>query len=160
MTEGYDIAQICLNGHVANSTSRNLPQFNQKFCEKCGVATIMNCPECNAAIRGSYWGAGMGIDNYTAPSFCISCGQAFPWTKSKLQVAHELAQELDGIDEEERAILQKSIDDLVKDTPSTTVAATRFKKILVKAGQGAASMFREILVDVLSEAAKKVLFPP
>ena len=157
--EGYDVAQICQNGHVANSTTRNMPEFNQKFCEKCGSATITNCPECKSPIRGSYWGGGL-TGRYMTPSFCINCGQPFPWTKSKLQAAHELAQELDNVTEEDRAILHQSIDDLVKDTPSTTVAATRFKKIMVKVGQGAASMFREILVDVLSEAAKKALFPP
>src|SRR3990172_9476072 len=144
--EGYDVAQICQNGHVANSTTRNMPEFNQKFCEKCGSATITNCPECNSPIRGSYWGGGL-TGRYMTPSFCINCGQPFPWTKSKLQAAHELAQELDNVTEEDRAILHQSIDDLVKDTPSTTVAATRFKKIMVKVGQGAASMFREILVD-------------
>ena len=89
----------------------------------------------------------------------MKCGHPFPWTKSKLQAAHELAQEIDNISDEDRAILQKSIDDLVKDTPATPVAATRFKKIMVKVGQTTAGMFREILVDVLSEAAKKAMFP-
>ena len=72
---------------------------------------------------------------------------------------NELAQEIDNISDEDRIVLQKSIDELAKDTPSTPVAVTRFKKIMVKAGQTTAGMFREILVDVLSEAAKKALFP-
>ena len=155
--EGYDVAQICQNGHVANSSSKNLPEFNQKFCERCGSATITNCPDCNSPIRGSYWGSMSG--GYDVPSFCINCGQPFPWTKSKLQAAHELAEEIDNISDEDRIVLQKSIDELVKDTPSTPVAVTRFKKIMVKVGQTTAGMFREILVDVLSEAAKKALFP-
>jgi len=155
--EGYDVAQICLNGHVANSSFTRSPQFNQDFCESCGSATITSCPECNSPIRGYYSGRVLG--SYNAPSFCINCGQPFPWTKSKLQAAHELAQELDNISDEDRIVLQKSIDELVKDTPSTPVAATRFKKIMVKVGQTTAGMFREILVDVLSEAAKKAMFP-
>ena len=93
------------------------------------------------------------------PSFCINCGQPYPWTKSILQAAHELAQEIDNISDEDRVVLQKSIDELVKDTPSTPVAATRFKKIMVKVGQATTGLFREILVDVLSEAAKKAMFP-
>ena len=155
--EGYDVAQICQNGHVANSSSQNLPEFNQKFCERCGSVTITNCPDCNSPIRGSYWGSMSG--GYDVPSFCINCGQPFPWTKSKIQAAHELAQEIDNISDDDRIILQKSIDDLVKDSPSTSLAVTRFKKIMVKVGQTTAGMFREILVDFLSEAAKKALFP-
>ena len=155
--EGYDIAQICLNGHLANGSFVRRPQFNEDFCESCGSPTITNCPECKSPIRGYYIGGGMSI--YTTPSFCIKCGQPYPWTKSKLQAAHELAKEIDNISDEDRVVLQKSIDELVKDTPSTPVAATRFKKIMVKVGQTTAGMFREILVDVLSEAAKKALFP-
>ena len=155
--EGYDVAQICQNGHVANSSSTNLPQFNQKFCERCGSATITNCLECNFPIRGSYWGS-MSL-TYDIPSFCINCGQSYPWTKANLQAAHDLAQEIENISDEDRIVLQESIDMLVKDTPSTPIAITKFKKIMVKAGQTTAGMFREILVDVLSEAAKKALFP-
>jgi len=158
--EGYDTAQICQNGHVVNSRVKANPQRNQNYCEQCGSATITNCPNCNSSIRGidsSYRGS-MSI-GYHVPSFCINCGQPYPWIKSKLQAAHELAQETGGISDEEREVLQKSIDDIVKDTPSTPLAITRFKKIMVKVGQTTAGMFREILVDVLSEAAKRALFP-
>lgn len=155
--EGYDVAQICQNGHVVNSSFVDYPQHNQNFCEQCGSATIIKCPDCNTPIRGYYRGS-MSL-NYIVPSFCINCGQPYPWTKSKLQAAHELAQEIENISDEDRIVLQKSIDDLVKDSPSTPVAVTKFKKIMVKVGQTTAGMFREILVDVLSEAAKKALFP-
>ncbi|MCX6224778.1 MAG: DUF2321 domain-containing protein [Bacteroidia bacterium] len=156
--EGYDVAQICSNGHVANSTTQNMPEFNEKFCATCGAATITNCPACNAPIRGSYWGGGIGV-TYVAPRFCINCGEPFPWTRSRIEAAGALAKELDSIDEEDRAVLKNSIDDLVRDAPSTQVAATRFKKIMAKAGSSAASMFRDLLTDVLSETAKKILWP-
>ncbi|MCK6463163.1 MAG: DUF2321 domain-containing protein [Candidatus Pacebacteria bacterium] len=154
--EGYDVAQICQNGHVVNSGFTDYPQHNQSFCQHCGSATITKCPDCNASIRGYYRGT-MTL-GYSAPSFCINCGHPYPWTTAKLQAAHELAQEIENISDEDRIVLQKSIDELVKDSPSTPVAATRFKKIMVKVGQTTAGMFREILVDVLSEAAKKALF--
>ena len=157
MADGYDVAQICQNGHVANTCSVDYPEFNQKFYEKCGAATITQCPDCQTPIRGYYRMS--GSLSYDVPSFCINCGQPYPWTKSRLQAAHELAQEIDNISDEDRIVLQKSIDELVKDTPSTPIAVTRFKKIMVKVGQTTAGMFREILVDVLSEAAKKALFP-
>lgn len=157
MFGGYDIAQICKNGHVTNSATKSRPENNQKSCMKCGEATITTCPECSTPIRGIENAPGWQI--YTTPAFCINCGNPFPWTQAKVQAARDLAQELDDLNEQDRIILQKSIDELVKDSPSTTVAATRFKKIMLKAGQGAASMFQEILVDVVSETAKKMLWP-
>ncbi len=55
--------------------------------------------------------------------------------------------------------MRDSLDDIVRDTPKTTVAATRFKRILAKAGTGAGQAFRDILVDVISETAKKMIWP-
>jgi len=94
-------------------------------------------------------------ENWTLPKVTIP----YPWTKLKLQAAHELAQEIENISDEDRIILQQSIDELVKDTPLSPLAITRFKKIMLKVGQTTAEVFREILIDVLSEAAKKELFP-
>ena len=119
--------------------------------------TITKCPECCVPIRGAYR-EGFST-NYTTPRYCIDCGKSFPWTEFKLQAAHALTQELDSLNKVEKEILEKSIDDLVRDTPSAPVAATRSKKILAKVGQGAASAFREILIDITSESAKKILWP-
>ena len=41
MDDGYyDVAQICENGHVANSMGHNYPNSNQDHCDKCGAPTI------------------------------------------------------------------------------------------------------------------------
>jgi len=34
MGEGFDVAQIRPNGHVANPFATDMPKFNQKFCEE------------------------------------------------------------------------------------------------------------------------------
>ena len=47
----------------------------------------------------------------------------------------------------------------MRDTPGTTLAATKFKKLAAKAGGGVASAFKEILVSIVSESAKKILWP-
>jgi hypothetical protein len=39
------------------------------------------------------------------------------------------------------------------------LAATRFKKLVGKAGAGAAGGFKDILVSVVVEAAKKIIWP-
>ena len=156
----YDTAQICTNGHVINSQSVYHPEHNRKFCDKCGALTITNCQKCNTPIRGYYHVPPMGTLDYThlpLPSFCPECGKPYPWTEAKLKAAQELSDELDNLSPEERSLLKKSLNDIIRDTPQTTVAATRFKRLVAKAGKAAADGFRDILVDVLSETAKKII---
>ena len=50
----YDLAQICENGHVANSSARDYPISNQDHCDKCGSRTITACPACETEIRGRH----------------------------------------------------------------------------------------------------------
>lgn len=154
----YDTAQICLNGHVVNASSTRLPQDNKAFCEKCGAATTTACPSCGSGIRGNYYGRRVFVP-LSRPSFCPDCGKPYPWTDSALQAAKELAQELEGLTHEERKTLSKDLDDIVADTPRTQVAAVRLKKMLAKAGKVGAQAVRDILVDVASEAAKKIISP-
>ena len=157
----YDVAQICLNGHVINVSAKNYPQHNKKFCDKCGAITITNCQECTFEIQGHYHAEGIiNIDEtYTPPAFCPNCGEPYHWTKTKIQAAHDLAQELENISDDDKEILTQSINEIVKDGPRTTLAAARFKKILSKTSKPIVYAFRDILVDIVSEAVKKSLWP-
>lgn len=157
----YDVAQVCQNGHVINSMARDYPNSNQDHCDKCGAATLMACPDCHTAIRGYYHVPGvMGFDHYTAPSFCYKCGKPLPWTATGLRAAEELAAELEGLTDEERDSLKKSLNDLVRETPSTRVAETRFKKIMKKVGKDGYESMRSILTDIVSETVRKTVFGP
>ena len=162
----YDIAQICNNGHIITSRFASRPESRKKFCDKCGAATITNCQNCNSPIRGysrpiidDSGGLVMGFSLSAPPSFCPDCGKPFPWTEAKLKSAQELSDELDNLSPEERDMLKKSLDDIVRETPQTTVAATRFKKLVAKAGKVAAEGFKDILLDIVSETAKKIIWP-
>jgi len=158
--EGYDIAQICPNGHVANSMAASYPDSNQDFCEKCGEATIMACPHCNSAIRGDYHVPGVfGTFKYHPPAYCHNCGKPFPWTERKIQAALELASEVGGLSKEEAEQFKESVSDIVRDTPRTQVGAVHFKKLLARMGQQAAQAIRDIVVDIVSESAKKIIWP-
>jgi len=159
MSGTYDVAQICLNGHVITTMANGASARRQKFCETCGQQTTTACAKCNATIRGYYSVPGVISigGEYDLPRFCYECGDPYPWTSSKLQAAHNLADELDDLSDAERNTLKKSFDELVHDSPNTEVAAVRVKKILAKAGTAGIGMFKSILVDVLSEAAKKSL---
>jgi hypothetical protein len=154
---GYDTAQICLNGHCITDSSIDNPERNEDFCSLCGQPTITACKKCATPIRGylrdSY------PTPYLIPSFCYKCGAAYPWTETKISVANEMTRELDQLSEEEKKQLASSLDDLVRESPKTTLAANRFKKLMTKAGAVAAESFKKVLVDVVSETAKKILWP-
>lgn len=152
--QGYDIAQICHNGHVITVAAISSHYEQQDFCDKCGASTIKTCPSCNAFIRGLDQGIGFG---FTMPHYCYSCGKPYPWTKAKLEAIQELAGELDGLTEKEKAALKQSLEELTYDTPKTEVAAIKVKKFLAKASGSTLSVFREILVEIASETAKKAM---
>jgi hypothetical protein len=158
--EGYDTAQVCLNGHPINEFAETQPEHNSKFCAKCGAQTIAACSECNTKIRGYHHSPGVvSLINYLAPAFCYQCGNPYPWTGARLNAARELARELDKLDDKEKDILSRSLDDLIRETPNTPVAVTRFKRLVTKAGSVAADGFKTILLDVLSEAVKRQIWP-
>lgn len=162
----YDVAQVCLNGHMVNDATKAVPKNNNKFCGQCGAPTITQCPKCNSDLRGYYHDESdltlLGMSTSVPgqlTSFCIECGAPFPWTESKLQAARDLVQELDELKPEDKDILTKSLDELVSDTPRTQLAATRFKRIASKAGIEGAGALKSILVDIISETAKNMIWP-
>lgn len=160
MSGSHDVAQICLNGHVITSGLRLSPELAEDRCSKCGAETTSECPSCECAIRGYYSVPGViAFNEYLRPAFCHRCGEPFPWTKSMLEAARELAMDEEVLSQDERKAWVASLDDLVVDTPRTQVAALRFKKYFAKAGAATAAAMREIIVEIASEAAKKALFP-
>lgn len=155
----YDLAQICQNGHVINAMARDYPNSNQDHCDRCGAPTIMACPSCNTGIRGHYHVPGViGFNRYTAPAFCYKCGKPFPWTGAGLIAAEELADELEGLTDQERESLKKSLSELIRETPNTRVAETRFKRLMKKVGKDGYESMRSILTDIVSETVRKTVF--
>jgi hypothetical protein len=156
----YDTAQICLNGHLINDNFRLYPVHNQRHCKTCGEPTITQCENCKEEIRGSYEVPGvaqMGAPG-PPPNFCHHCGHSYPWTERRLEAAKYLAEEFDQLDEAEIEKLKGTLDDLVRETPKTELASTRFKKLMAKAGKESLATMKSALTDVLSETVKKSLF--
>jgi len=155
----YDTAQICINGHVINSHTETEPEHNKNYCDDCGAKTITSCPKCEAKILGEFHSPRyFSIPMSEAPRFCRNCGSPYPWTVSKLKAAHDLANEIKGISKKERELLNLSIDELVGDTPQTNVAIVRFRKIMSEVGPELYDAFKKVLIDIVSEAAKKAVF--
>lgn len=156
----YDVAQVCLNGHLVNDRTKSSPDHNQAFCGKCGKPTIIACPKCNSPIRGYYHVprvVALGSD--AVDNFCLACGAPYPWTSEKLEAARAYADEAEGLSPEEKEIFKKSFDDLIVESPRTQLAVIRFKKLLPKVGQQIGGALRDLLVDIASETAKKALWP-
>ncbi|WP_428739111.1 DUF2321 domain-containing protein [Sulfurimonas sp.] len=155
----YDTAQVCLNGHTINDTVNRHPEFNQKFCDKCGAETITACPECETPIRGDYHVDGVVAigHQYTPPSYCHNCGNAFPWLQTALESAQELLDIDESINDSDKALLINSMKEISKDTPKTEVNALKIKKIAKKLGSDTYDAFIKIAVDVGTEIAKKSL---
>jgi hypothetical protein len=55
-----------------------------------------------------------------------------------------LADGLEALSDDEKEELKMDIDDMVKDTPRTTVAAQKVKKLLEKAGGETPAMFKAV----------------
>lgn len=155
--EGYDTAQICLNGHVITRSAEDSPEFREKHCSDCGAETVTACPHCLEKIRGYLRGSMPSLRPQPAPAFCHNCGKPYPWTDRAVQAIRELALETDGLTNEEKENLSRSLDDLVRDTPQTQVAIARFKKFAAKAGSATVEAMKTILVSVATEAVKKHL---
>jgi hypothetical protein len=154
---GYDTAQVCPNGHVATSHFHDHPGERQDFCQRCGEKTLHACPKCDTEIRGQMFDTYGFFDS--PPAFCIGCGAPFPWTQTHLETARTLIEEAEHLAPEDRTKLQAALPDLIADTPKTPLAIERFKRLSLKAGAGVGGALRDVLVDVVSESVRKVIWP-
>src|SRR5437879_715251 len=114
-TEGFDTAQICLNGHASNPSFDLLPQFNKAYCKRCGERTITQCEACNGKIQGRYRSS--LVLRFDVPGFCHQCGKPYPWTEKSLSSATEYADLIENLSDEDRRQLKLDIGDLVKESP-------------------------------------------
>lgn len=151
----YDTAQVCINGHVVNSSYNRYPAFNEQFCATCGAETITTCQHCNSPIKGDY---GVTTAHYERRAYCDSCGKPYPWTATSIEAARELIQFSEQLNQTEKDDFKLVIPDLITDTPKTKVALAKFSAYAKKMGKEAASGIRDIIVDIASEAVKKSIW--
>ncbi len=156
--EGFDLAQICENGHLINKRARTESQYNKDYCSKCGKPTITTCPYCKGAIKG-YDHASKVIElEFPIPSFCDNCGKPYPWISVKLEAAKDLINE-SNLNNSDKNIFSENLGSILHESPKTSLAANRIRNVLSKAGKPIAEAFYKIFIDVSSETAKKILFP-
>ncbi|ESU31844.1 hypothetical protein G3A_14315 [Bacillus sp. 17376] len=147
----YDIAQICLNGHITNDSVNRYPVDSKNYCDTCGSKTIKECQSCKVAIQGAMYSEYSYEALENPPSYCIHCGDAFPWINLALEAAEELANIIDELGEHDKKILTDSLAELVKDTPRREVAVIKVKSILKGLDSHFSDGFKNILYNVLSQ---------
>lgn len=156
----YRVAEICPNGHVSTTSADTSPELREKYCSQCGEATITACPSCKAPLRGYYHVDGVFSlgGGYEPPAYCYNCGVQLPWTGRKVAAAVELLEASGELTGSELMQFREDLTELTKDSPRVQVASLRFKRVMSKAGSAMASGVRDIIVDILSEAAKKAIW--
>lgn len=156
----YHTAQVCLNGHPITESIQSSPGRTAKRCGQCGAETTTKCPKCQTALRGYYDIPDVyDFEIYYPPAFCHECGEPYPWTERHLTAVRELIDLEASLSAAEKDSIKEDLANLMVDTPRTKVAAAKMGQFLKKAGQEVGSAGKEILVEIGSEAAKKILFP-
>lgn len=148
--EGYDLAQICLNGHVICSMAITHPNSKRDHCTICGAKTIMNCPNCDNQIKGYYHSPGIiSLAEYKPPRFCEKCGEPYPWVKYKIEASRELVDLMESLSEFEKNDLKASIEDLIRDSAKTSVAKIKLEKYLAIVDNSISDGLTDLLKDTI-----------
>jgi hypothetical protein len=154
--QGYDIMQVCMNGHQITTGAHSHPQHRQPFCSECGAETITQCPECNTDIRGFYHARNViGAIDPPVPNNCHNCGAAYPWRQTAIAEAIEVLQM--DLDEQDAASVPELVKAVSIEAPGTQIAAIKLKRLLPKIGKATYDVAVKVISDLASETAKKTL---
>ena len=128
--------QICGNGHI---TSLDIEMYSFRFCPQCGSQTFYSCPSCGEPIRGKYF----EYDTLFVPEppdqtpfYCHNCGKPYPWTQKIIDNAIELLSLDENLDPD-----------------------AKYRSAMSKTGQIVKDSMRQLLIDIITESAKKIIYP-
>jgi hypothetical protein len=159
----HSTQRACLNGHVISNEAdeeEGMTGQVQVWCHSCGSATIDRCPACGGKLRGQKKYAAY-VAKPKPDAYCLHCGKALPWTERHLEAVREVANYIEVFTDEERNMLADILPDLVsqESTPRTQIGIVKMKLLFKKGGSIFFDAANKILVDVVSEAVRKSLFP-
>ena len=157
MSEYYN-AVVCTNGHVL-SRYHEPGEKVDNFCQQCGGKTILSCSNCGTAIRGH---AVDGIITLSAkppkpPAYCPVCGNPYPWTEKASLALIQTLREEDELETKVIDNIERSLPDVISETPATGLAAARFRKALLAVGTFTAEAAKDFIVNFGCEAIKNIL---
>lgn len=93
------------------------------------------------------------------PFYCYHCGKPYPWTQKILDSAIELLSLDEDLDSDTKSIIKNAIPNLLVETPETPIATAKYRSAIGKAGQILKGSLYQLLVDCITESAKKVIYP-
>ncbi|MFA4848153.1 MAG: DUF2321 domain-containing protein [Methanoregula sp.] len=155
---GYDVAQICKNGHLITACAITEPEYLKNFCPKCGEQTLLKCEFCKYPIQGiNLYHESSSLNDYTIPLYCHNCGKPYPWTELQLCAVKKIIDQLNELELSERKEFITALDDIVRDTPNTKPAAYKIREILGKIRGDAQTVIRELIVELITGTAAKII---
>lgn len=169
MSQNYDILQVCENGHKITDCYNNNPEERKKFCQDCGLPTIISCSNCGAEIRGakmevveSILDARVGrrrmmpVIRADVPKYCPNCGESYLWTQQKIQTAIQILVEFGDLEDAEKKTIEQDVKNIAKDVPEAELSARRIKRIWKRAK----NVGYEVIMEFASRTAANVLKDP
>jgi hypothetical protein len=159
MSANYDVQQVCENGHQITYGYHQRPEERKEFCQLCGAPTIITCPSCGEAIRGGKfeYSQRKTLEGLAfVPSYCPNCGEPYPWTQKKIQIAIQIFAEFGDLDEQEKKTIEQDVENIAKDVPEAELSAMRIKRIWGKYGP----ICRELILELTSRTAAHILKGP
>lgn len=146
-------AAICVSGHVL-STDVDKVAHIPEFCDTCGHQVRAACWSCGRPLAGDFYGTTFfAPDAYKRPAFCRYCSTPHPWHVAAISAARTVIDST-GIPQAEKALLKSDLADLSTEAPQVSNIA-RAKDFVERVLTDPVS--RQIYVNVLSEAAKKLI---
>ena len=76
-----------------------------------------------------------------------------------IEAATQLADSHEKLSDDEKREFAAKVNDIVRETPQAKASAVRIRALLGKMARGTASALRDLMVDVISETAKKIIWP-
>jgi hypothetical protein len=152
---GFYTAVVCRDGHVLTPISELQPEEATPFCPDCASPTLAKCESCGTPIPGMTKGSMALGPAFVPPVYCRYCSAAMPWTAARLDALHELTGILEGLNDDERATLNRSWDELTRDTARTQIAVVQVKRVLPKIAGAGADAVKKILTEIATEAVRR-----
>jgi hypothetical protein len=148
----YYGAAVCAKGHVVSGLLRPGERGDPK-CGRCGSETIVQCPRCEAALRGHVKGVpggGLGLGDY-----CWSCGEPYPWRERQIADAKrlvELRSEIEDWDEATKQRLREITGEIAAGTANPDIVVATAEWLDQHAGPVAKKTLWEVVKAIGTQA--------
>lgn len=156
----YKKQAICLNGHQLTDRLEPGSDYKDNFCYKCGESIITKCQECSHEIEGDYYSPDVlfiSTQLSPIPWYCPNCATPYPWTKSLINNAVELAK-IDSLDVSDIETIKHELPNVIIESQQTPLAKAKIANIFNKMQSSTKSFMRDLLKDVMVEVTIKQIF--